>query len=57
MFVCVFVIYYLCEKYYKAITVQYDIADCVSWGPRLTLLDLGTCSRKGSHSYVGDLLN
>ena len=28
--------YYLYEKYYKPITVQYYIADCV---PRLTLLD------------------
>ena len=27
--------YYLCEKHYKAITVQYYIADCVSWTPRL----------------------
>ena len=26
--------------YYKPITVQYYIADCVSWVPRLTLLDL-----------------
>ena len=34
--------YYFCEKYYKSITVQYYIADCVSWIPRLTLLDLGT---------------
>ena len=32
--------YYLCEKYYTPITVQYYIADCVSWVPRLTLLDL-----------------
>ena len=32
--------YYLCEKYYKPITVQYYIADCVSWVRRLTLLDL-----------------
>ena len=31
--------YYLCENYYKPITVQYYIADCVSWVPRLTLLD------------------
>ena len=30
--------YYLCEKYNKPITVQY----CVSWVPRLTLLDLRT---------------
>ena len=32
--------YYLCEKYYKSVTVQYYIADGVSWVPRLTLLDL-----------------
>ena len=51
--------YYLCENYYKPITVQYYIADCVSWVPRLTLLDLQTnwmCSQNGTHSYVGDLL-
>ena len=41
-FVCLFFMYYFCEKYYKSITVQYYIADCVSWIPRLTLLDLGT---------------
>ena len=34
--------YYLCEKYDKPITVQYYIADCVSWVPRLTSLDLRT---------------
>ena len=33
--------YYLCEKYYKPITGQDCIANCVSWIPRLTLLDLG----------------
>ena len=38
-FVVVFM-YYLCEKYHKPITVQYHVADCVSWVPRLTLLDL-----------------
>ena len=38
----VFLMYYLCEKYYKPITVQYYIAYCVSWVPRLTLLDLQT---------------
>ena len=32
--------YYLCENYYKTITVQYYIAHCVAWVPRLTLLDL-----------------
>ena len=40
--VSLFFMYYLCEKYYKPITVQYYIADCVSWVPRLTLLDLRT---------------
>ena len=38
-YVCLFT-YYLCEKYYKPVTVQYYIADCVSWVPRLNLLDL-----------------
>ena len=33
--------YYLCEKNYKLITIQYYIANCVSWIPRLNLLDLG----------------
>ena len=37
-----FLMYYLCEESYKPITVQYCIADCVSWVPRLTLLDLQT---------------
>ena len=31
--------YYLCEKDYKLITVQYYMANCVSWIPRLNLLD------------------
>lgn len=30
----------LCKKYHKRITVQYYIADCVSWVCRLTFLDL-----------------
>ena len=34
--------YYLCEQYYKPITAQYYIADCISWTPRLTLLDKTT---------------
>ena len=34
--------YVLCENYYKPITVQSYQADCVSWVPRLTLLDLQT---------------
>ena len=32
--------YYFCEKYSRPITIQYYLADCVSWVPRLTLLDL-----------------
>ena len=48
--------YYLCGKYYKPIVVQYYMADCVSWVPRLTLLGLRTHSRNGTRSYVGDLL-
>ena len=35
----VFVTYYLYEKYYKPITVQYCLADYVSWVPKLTFLD------------------
>ena len=42
IFCVCFLMYYLCEKYYKPITVQYYIADCVSWVCRLTLLDLRT---------------
>ena len=53
--------YYLCEKYYKPITLQYYTADCVSWVPRLTVglmnkLNFRMCSRNGTRSYVGDLL-
>ena len=41
LFLCLLgFMYYLYEKYYKPITVQYYIADCVSWVARLTLLDL-----------------
>ena len=32
--------YYLCEMHYTSITVQYYIANCVSWVPRLTLMNL-----------------
>ena len=27
--------YYLCEKYYKPVTEQHYLADCVNWVPRL----------------------
>ena len=40
LFLYLFFMYYLCEKYCKPITVQYYIANCVSWVPRLTLMDL-----------------
>ena len=48
--------HYLCEKYYKPITVQYYVADCVSGVLRLTWLDLEMCSWNGTWSYVGGLL-
>ena len=41
---CLLLMYYLCEKYYKPMTVQYYTADGVSWVHRLTLLDLWTQS-------------
>ena len=57
-FLCPFFIYCLCEKYYKPITGQCYIANCVSWVPRLTLvnrqLNLRMCSQNRTHSYVGD---
>ena len=37
-----FLKYYLYEKHDKPITVHYYITNCVSWVPRLTLLDLQT---------------
>ena len=40
--VCLLFMYYLCKNYYKPITVQHYIADCVSWVPKLTSLDLQT---------------
>ena len=46
--------YYVCENY--TITVQYYIANCDSWVPRLTLLDLQMPSRNRTCSYVVDLL-
>ena len=49
-------------KVYKPVTVQCYIANCVSWAPRLTLLDLQigwtyqTCSQNENCSFVGGLL-
>ena len=34
--------YYLYGKYYKPIIEQNDTVECISWVPRLTLLDLQT---------------
>ena len=56
-YLCLVFIPCLCGKNYKPIAVQYYIADCVSGVPRLTLLDLRTCSWNETHSYAGDLLN
>ena len=52
---------YLCEKYYKPITVQYYIANCASWVLRLTLMDLQTNwtyrhAWNRTCSYIGNLL-
>ena len=33
--------YYLCEKYYEHITVQYYTAGCVSWVPKITFWTYG----------------
>ena len=38
-FLCLFFMYYLCGKYYKPITIQYYVVDCVSCVSRLILLD------------------
>ena len=52
-YLCVcFFMYYLCDKYYKHITVQYYIANFVSWASRVTLLDLGTCSEREQNLLV-----
>ena len=56
-----FFMYYLCEKYYRSITVQSYVASCVSWVPRLNLLDLWKLdlwmhSWNETCSYVGNLL-
>ena len=53
--VCFFM-YYLCEKYYKSITLQYYVANCVSWAPRLTSFDLQMRSWIETCSLIADLL-
>ena len=40
LFLCLFFMYYLCENYYKPVTVQDCVDNCVSWVPKLTLSDL-----------------
>ena len=54
--VLLFFMYYLYEKYYKPIIVQYYIAKCVTWVPTLSLLHSQICSWNRTCSYVGDLL-
>ena len=39
-FLCLLFMCYWCEKYYKPIIVQYYMANCIRWVPRLSLLDL-----------------
>ena len=39
-FLSLFFVYYFCDRYYKPIILQYYIANCVSWVPRLTWLNL-----------------
>ena len=59
---CLFLLAIICVKSYKPIASQYYTAECVSWVPVVTLLDLtnkldlGMHSRKGTHTFVGDLL-
>ena len=48
LFFVLFYMYYLYEKYYTLMTVQYYIANCVVWVPRLTSLDLRTIGLKAS---------
>ena len=55
-FLCLFSMYYLHAKYYKPITVQYYTAHCVSWIPRLTLLDLQK-NRTYEHVLRKDLVH
>ena len=43
------------QMYYKSIPVQYCIANCISWVPRLTLQDL-MHSQNETRWYVGNLL-
>ena len=46
-FLCLFFTYYLCEKFYKPMTMQYYIADCLSSVSRLSLLDLDLTNKLG----------
>ena len=51
--------YYLCEEYYKRITVLRYLTLCISWVLGATLLDLqtmdlGAHSGNGMHLYVGN---
>ena len=39
---CLFFVYYLCEKYFKSVTTQDYVVDCVGWILKPTLLNLET---------------
>ena len=55
---CLFFLYYLGEKYYKPVRVQYCIDRIVlNWIPWLTLLGLRMCSWSGARLYGGNLLS
>ena len=61
--IIIIIIIIIKEKYSKPIKVQYYPAGCLSWVPRLTLLDLtnkldwtGMHSRNRTRLYVGELL-
>ena len=58
VFVC-FLMYYLCEKHYRPIIVQYYMADCISWVPRLALLGLSNWTHESALwtelTHVADL--
>ena len=50
IFCVFFLMYYLYEKFYESITVQYFVADFVNWVPRLTSSDLRSKLNLQTHS-------
>ena len=59
---CLFLLAIICVKSYKPIASQHYTAECVSWVPVVTLLDLTNkldlqmCSQNETHLYTGNLL-